>query len=95
MVIDLVGHRFFFARWFEDGREDAVRALSIFEETVCGLRLPRPVFAKGQKTAMPGLATEIVKRSGTAKGFEGLPRNVPAFFKLASIRLMLRRLCAK
>ncbi len=33
-----------------------------------------PVFAKGQKKAMPGLATEIVKRSDTAKGFEVLPR---------------------
>jgi len=28
-----------------------------------------PVFAKGQKKAMPGLATEIVKRSDAAKGF--------------------------
>lgn len=28
-----------------------------------------PVFAKGQKKAMPGLATAIVKRSDTAKGF--------------------------
>jgi len=33
-----------------------------------------PVFAKGQKNAMPGLATEIVKRSDAAKGFEVLPR---------------------
>lgn len=33
-----------------------------------------PVFAKGQKKATPGLATEIVKRSDTAKGFEVLPR---------------------
>ena len=33
-----------------------------------------PVFAKGQKKAMPGLATEIVKRSDAAKGFEVLPR---------------------
>jgi transposase len=32
-----------------------------------------PVFAGGQK-AMPGLATEIVKRSDAAKGFEVLPR---------------------
>ena len=79
-----------------------------------------PVFAKGQKKAMPGLATEIVKRSDTAKGFEVLPRrwvvertfawlgrcrrlakdfeslsrNALAFLKLASIRLMLRRLCS-
>ena len=76
--------------------------------------------AKGQKKAMPGLATEIVKRSDTAKGFEVLPRrwvvertfawlgrcrrlakdfenmsrNALAFLKLASIRLMLRRLCS-
>jgi transposase len=79
-----------------------------------------PVFAKGQKKAMPGLATEIVKRSDVAKGFEVLPRrwvvertfawlgrcrrlakdfenlsrNALAFLKLASIRLMLRRLCS-
>ena len=79
-----------------------------------------PVFAKGQKKAMPGLATAIVKRSDTAKGFEVLPRrwvvertfawlgrcrrltkdfenlsrNALAFLKLASIRLMLRRLCS-
>jgi len=80
-----------------------------------------PAFAKGQKKAMPGLATEIVKRSDVAKGFEVLPRrwvvertfawlgrcrrlakdfenlsrNALAFIKLASIRLMLRRLCSK
>jgi transposase len=79
-----------------------------------------PVFAKGQKQAMPGLATTIVKRSDTAKGFEVLPRrwvvertfawlgrcrrlakdfesltrNALAFLKLASIRLMLRKLCS-
>lgn len=33
-----------------------------------------PVFAKGQKKAMPGLATEIIKRSDCAKGFKVLPR---------------------
>ena len=33
-----------------------------------------PVFDKGQKKAMPALATAIVKRSDTAKGFEVLPR---------------------
>ena len=33
-----------------------------------------PVFAKGLKKAMPGLATAIVKRSDTARGFEVLPR---------------------
>ncbi|RWX25239.1 IS5 family transposase [Rhizobium leguminosarum] len=80
-----------------------------------------PVFAKGQKKAMPALATEIVKRSDTAKGFEVLPRrwvvertfawlgrcrrlakdfenlsrNALAFLKMASIRLMQRRLCSK
>jgi transposase len=80
-----------------------------------------PVFAKEQKKAMPGLATAIVKRSDTAKGFEvpprrwvvertfawlgrcrrlakdfeNLSRNALAFLKLASIRLMLRRLCSK
>jgi len=80
-----------------------------------------PVFDKGQKKAMPGLVTKIIKRSDTAKGFEILPRrwvvertfswlgrcrrlakdfenlsrNALAFLKLASIRLMLRRLCSK
>jgi transposase len=79
-----------------------------------------PVSPRGQKKAMPGLATEIVKRSDAAKGFEVLPRrwvvertfawlgrcrrlakdfenmsrNALAFLKLASIRLMLRRLCS-
>jgi transposase len=33
-----------------------------------------PVFAKGQKKAMPGRACALVKRSDTAKGFEVLPR---------------------
>lgn len=33
-----------------------------------------PVFAKGQKKAVPRLMTEIIKRSNTAKGFEALPR---------------------
>lgn len=79
-----------------------------------------PVFAEAQKKARPGLATEIVKRSDAARGFEVLPRrwvvertfawlgrcrrlakdmenlsrNALAFLKLASIRLMLRRLCS-
>jgi transposase len=79
-----------------------------------------PIFAKGHKKAMPELATEIIKRSDAAKGFEVLPRrwvverkfawlgrcrtltkdfenlsrNALAFLKLASIRLMLRRLCS-
>jgi transposase len=79
-----------------------------------------PIFAKGQKQAIPGLATEVIKRSDKAKGFEVLPkrwvvertfawlgrcrrlakdfenlsRNALAFLKLASIRLMLRRLCS-
>ena len=69
---------------------------------------------------MPGLATEIVKRSDAAKvlrfcrdagwsngrfawlgrcrrlakDFENLSRNALAFLNLASIRLMLRRLCS-
>lgn len=77
-----------------------------------------PIFNKGQKKAMPGLTTEIVKRSDKAEGFEVLPRrwvvertfawlgrcrrlakdfenisrNALAFLKLASIRLMLRKL---
>ena len=79
-----------------------------------------PIFAKAQKKAMPGLSTEIVRRSDAAKGFEVLPRrwvvertfawlgrcrrlakdfenlsrNALAFLKLASIRLMIRRLCS-
>src|SRR6266511_3456105 len=73
-----------------------------------------------QKKALPHLATEIVKRSDRAKGFEVLPkrwvvertfawlnrcrrlakdfenltRNGLAFLRLASIRLMLRKLCS-
>jgi transposase len=78
-----------------------------------------PVFAAAQKKALPFVATEIVKRSNTAKGFEILPkrwivertiawlnrcrrlskdlenltRNALAFVRLASIRLMLRKVC--
>jgi transposase len=80
-----------------------------------------PVFAKGQKKAMPGLAIETIKRSDIIKGFEVLPRrwmvertfawlgrcrrqakdfenhsrNALVFLKLASICLMMRRLCSK
>lgn len=76
-------------------------------------------FREAQKKALPGLATEIVKRSDMANGFEVLPRRwvvertlawlgrcrrlskdwenlnrkALAFLYLASIRLMLRRLC--
>ena len=32
------------------------------------------IFRKAQKKALPGLVTEIIKRSDTAKGFEVLPR---------------------
>jgi transposase len=78
-----------------------------------------PQFREAQKKALPGLVTEIVKRSDAAKGFEVLPRRwvvertlswlgrcrrlakdwenlnrkALAFLRLASIRLMLRRLC--
>jgi transposase len=77
-------------------------------------------FCKAQRKALPHLATEIVKRSDRAKGFEVLPRrwvvertfawlnrcrrlakdfenltrNGLAFLRLASIRLMLRKLCS-
>jgi len=76
-------------------------------------------FRNAQKKAMPGLETEIVKRSDTARGLKVLPRRwvvertfswlgrcrrlakdwenlnrtALAFLHLASIRLMLRRLC--
>jgi transposase len=79
-----------------------------------------PQFSVAQKKALPHLATEIVKRSAHAKGFEVLPRrwvvertfawlgrcrrlakdfenltrNALAFIRLASIRIMLRRLCS-
>jgi transposase len=79
-----------------------------------------PQFSVAQKKALPYLATEIVKRSAHAKGFEVLPRrwvvertfawlrrcrrlakdfenltrNALAFIRLASIRIMLRRLCS-
>ncbi|WP_292528115.1 IS5 family transposase [Methylocystis sp.] len=78
-----------------------------------------PIFRKAQKKALPGLVTEIVKRSDAAKGFEVLPRRwvvertfswlgrcrrlakdweclnrkALAFLRIASIRLMLRKLC--
>jgi transposase len=78
-----------------------------------------PQFLKAQKKALPGLATEIVKRSDAAEGFvllprrwvvertfawlgrcrrlakdfENLTRNALAFLRLASIRLMLRKVC--
>jgi putative transposase len=78
-----------------------------------------PVFAAAQKKALPFVATEIVKRSDTVKGFEVLPkrwivertiawlnrcrrlskdlenltRNALAFVRLASIRLLLRKIC--
>jgi transposase len=78
-----------------------------------------PVFHGAMAGLLPGLETEIVKRSDDAKGFvvqprrwvvertiawlnrcrrlakdwENLNRNALAFLKLASIRLMLRKLC--
>ena len=78
-----------------------------------------PVFQDGLATVMPGLVTEIVRRSDRAKGFIVLPKrwivertiawlgrcrrlakdwenlnhNALAFLRLASIRLMLRKLC--
>jgi transposase len=79
-----------------------------------------PQFCKAQKKALPHLATESVKRSDCATGFEVLPRrwvvertfgwlgrcrrlakdfenlsrNALAFLRLASIRLMLQKLCS-
>jgi transposase len=78
-----------------------------------------PIFRGALACLLPGLETEIVKRSDQAKGFvvqpkrwivertiawlnrcrrlakdwENLNRNSLAFLKLASIRLMLRKLC--
>jgi transposase len=78
-----------------------------------------PAFHDGLTSVMPGLVTEIVRRSDRAKGFvvahkrwivertigwlgrcrrlakdwENLNRNALAFLRLASIRLMLRKLC--
>ena len=78
-----------------------------------------PIFANALVKILPGLETEIVRRSDHAKGFVRLPkrwivertiawlnrcrrlakdwenlnRNALAFLKLASIRLMLRKLC--
>jgi transposase len=78
-----------------------------------------PVFRDGSARIMPGLATEVVRRSDRAKGFlvvqkrwivertigwlgrcrrlardwENLNHNALAFLRLASIRLMLRKLC--
>ncbi len=49
------------------------------------------------RRAMAGWRIELVKRSAEAKGFEVIPRcwvveRTIAFIRLASIRLMLRRL---
>ena len=78
-----------------------------------------PAFHDGLASVMPGLVTEIVRRSDRVKGFvvvhkrwivertigwlgrcrrlakdwENLNRNALAFLRLASIRLMLRKLC--
>ena len=78
-----------------------------------------PLFHDGLASVIPGLVTEIVRRSDRAKGFvvvhkrwivertigwlgrcrrlakdwENLNRNAVAFLRLASIRLMLRKLC--
>jgi len=78
-----------------------------------------PLFRGALLELLPGLQTEIVKRSDQVKGFLVLPkrwiversiawlnrcrrlakdweclnRNALAFLKLASIRLMLRKLC--
>lgn len=78
-----------------------------------------PLFHDGLASVMPGLVTEIIRRSDRAKGFvvvhkrwivertigwlgrcrrlakdwENLNRNALAFLRLASIRLMLRKLC--
>jgi transposase len=78
-----------------------------------------PLFHDGLASVIPGLVTEIVRRSDRVKGFvvvhkrwivertigwlgrcrrlakdwENLNRNALAFLRLASIRLMLRKLC--
>ena len=78
-----------------------------------------PLFHDGLASVMPGLVTEIVRRSDRVKGFvvvhkrwivertigwlgrcrrlakdwENLNRNALAFLRLASIRLMLRKVC--
>jgi transposase len=78
-----------------------------------------PVFRGGLTSILPGLVTEIVRRSDQAKGFvvlpkrwivertigwlgrcrrlakdwENLSQSALAFLRLASIRLMLRKLC--
>ena len=78
-----------------------------------------PLFHDGLASVMPGLVTEIIRRSDRAKGFvvvhkrwivertigwlgrcrrlakdwENLNCNALAFLRLASIRLMLRKLC--
>jgi transposase len=78
-----------------------------------------PVFHDGSASVVPGLVTEIVRRSDRAKGFvvahkrwivertigwlgrcrrlakdwENRNHNALAFLRLASIRLMLRKLC--
>jgi hypothetical protein len=60
------------------------------------------IFHTALGKVLPNLKTEIVRRSDRAKGFvcrrlakdwENLNRSALAFLKLASIRLMLRKLC--
>ena len=57
-----------------------------------------PKFANGLAKVLPHLDIEIVKRSDRvcrrlAKDWENLNRKALAFLRLASIRLMLRKLC--
>ena len=68
-----------------------------------------PEFHKALTKLLPQFETEIIKRSDQAKGFVVLPRRwvvertiawlnrcrrlAKAFLRLASIRLMLRKLC--
>jgi len=87
----------------------------LFADSACA----GPLFHDGLASVMPGLVSEIVRRSDRVKGFvvvhkrwivertigwlgrcrrlakdwENLNRNALAFLRLASIRLMLGKLC--
>ena len=57
-----------------------------------------PVFDDGLANATPDLITEIVRRCDQVKGFvvrvaRSLSPSPLAFLRIASIRLMLRKLC--
>jgi hypothetical protein len=80
-----------------------VRNVSVLANAVRRRRLSGPQFHNALRTILPHLETQIVKRSDQkrllnryrrlAKDWENLNRKALTFLRLASIRLMLRKLC--